>query len=243
MFNRLKFDAAKRLQITKMSKDKGLQARALEVMVESDRYGYAYQHTWLGMPIIQLPEDIMATQELFWADRPDIVIETGVAWGGSVVLHASLMALAGKGKVIAVDRVLPAHLQSDIMKYPFSSRIHLVEGDSADVTVIETVRSGIRASDKVAVFLDSNHSHDHVLAELRAYGALVTQGQHLTVYATAIERMPISKYRVRPWGPGANPMTALEVYMGETDRFVVDEATDNKSLISFVPQGRLLCVK
>lgn len=243
MFNRSEFEAEKQNQVAEMIKDKGLQKRAVEFLVDSDKYGYAYQQSWLGMPIIQLPEDIIATQELFWADQPDVVVETGVAWGGSVVLHASLMELAGKGKVVAVDRVLPPHLRADIMKFPFSHRIHLIEGDSIDKAVIKAVGAEVRPFDRVAVFLDSNHSHDHVLAELRAYGNLVTKGQHLTVYATGIERMPVSKHRPRPWGPGANPMTALESYIGETDRFVVDEVLDRKALISFVPRGRLLCVK
>lgn len=243
MFNRSEFEVAKRQQVREMAKDKELKKHAFELLADSDKYGYAYQQTWLGMPIIQLPEDIIATQELFWADQPDVVIETGVAWGGSVVLHASLMDLAGKGRVVAVDRALPPHLRADIMKYPFSHRIHLIEGNSVDMTVIKTVGSKIEPSDRVAVFLDSDHSHDHVLAELRAYGGLVTKGQHLTVYATAIEQMPIAKHRPRPWRPGANPMTALKAYMEETDRFVVDKVWDRKSLVSFAPRGRLLCVK
>lgn len=243
MFNRSEFEAAKRQQVMEMSKDKALQKRTDEFLVDSDKYGYAYQRTWLGMPIIQLPEDIIANQELFWLDRPDAVIETGVAWGGSVVLHASLMELAGKGKVVAIDRILPPHLRADIMKFPFSHRINLIEGNSVDVTVIETVRSKINPAERVAVFLDADHSHEHVLAELRAYSPFVTKGQHLTVYATAIEKISASKDRPRPWGPGANPMTAIETYMSETDRFVIDEDWDRKSLVTFAPRGRLLCVK
>lgn len=243
MFNRSEFEVSKQQHAKEMAKDEELQRHANELVIESDKYAYAYQQTWLGVPIIQLPEDIIATQELFWADQPDVVIETGVAWGGSVVLHASLMELAGKGKVLAIDRTLPAHLREDIMKFPFSRRIHMIEGDSVDEAVIQAVKSEIAPSDRVAVFLDSNHSHDHVLAELRAYGSLVSKGQHLTVYATAIERMPLSRHRPRPWGPGSNPMTALEAYLEETDRFVVDAICDRKSLLTFVPHGRLLCVQ
>lgn len=159
------------------------------------------------------------------------------------MLHASLMELAGKGKVLAVDRVLPPHLRAEIMKFPFSHRIHLIEGDSASNTALELVKREISPADKVAVFLDSNHAHDHVLAELRAYGALVTKGQHMTVYATAIERLPVSNQKSRPWAPGSNPMTALEVFLRESDRFVVDNAWEDRALVSYAPRGRLLCVK
>jgi cephalosporin hydroxylase len=243
MFNLTDFDAQKWQQIRGIENDKALHKQALEFILESDKHGYAYWQSWLGMPIIQLPEDIITTQEIFWADKPDVVIETGVAWGGSVVLHASLMELVGKGKVVAVDRVLPTHLREAIMKFPFSHRIHLIEGDSIDKDVVDAVRSEICSADQVAVFLDSDHRHDHVLAELRSYGELVTKGQHLTAYATRIEQMPFSKHRPRPWGPGNNPMTALKFYMSETDRFVVDLAYARKTVISFVPEGRLICVK
>lgn len=226
-----------------LGRDESLQKQALELVVSANKYEYAYMQSWLGMPIIQLPEDILITQEIFWADKPDVVIETGVAWGGSVVLHASLMELAGNGKVLAVDQVLPTHLRAEIMKFPFSRRIHLIEGDSASACVFETIKAEIRTADKVAVFLDSNHSHDHVLAELRSLGKLVTKGQHLTVYATAIEKMPKSTHRTRPWAPGANPMTAIDAYLQESDRFIIDNDWDNRSLVSYAPKGRLLCVR
>jgi cephalosporin hydroxylase len=243
MFNRPEFEASKARQAIHMADDQALKSSAFEFVTAADKYDYAYQQTWLGMPIIQLPEDILVTQELFWADRPDVVIETGVAWGGSVVLHASLMELAGKGKVIAIDQVLPPNLRADIMKFSFSHRIQLIEGSSENQDVADAVKAQIGAPDRVAVFLDSNHSHEHVLAELRLYGSLVSKGQHLTVYATAIARMPVSTHRPRPWGPEANPMTALQAYLNETDRFVVDAICERKSLVSFAPQGRLLCVK
>jgi cephalosporin hydroxylase len=243
MFDLTNFESQKRQQIIEMASDKVLYGQALELIIDSDKHGYAYWQTWLGMPIIQMPEDIITTQEIFWADRPDVVIETGIAWGGSIVLHASLMELAGNGKVVAVDRTLPTHVRAAIMKFPFSSRIHLIEGDSIDTNVIEEVKSKIGPSDKVAIFLDSDHTHDHVLAELSAYGELVTKGQHLTVYATRIEEMPCSIHRPRPWGLGNNPMTALKFYLAENDRFVIDEGFARKTLISFAPKGRLICVK
>lgn len=244
MFNRPEFDELIQRHILEMSNDLELRDRAMRLMISACKYDYAYHHTWLGLPIIQLPEDIVRNQELFWADRPEAIIETGVAWGGSIVLHASLMELAGgTGKVVAVDRVLPKHLTNEIMKFPFSSRIHLIEGDSIDPKVIEAVRSEIDGAKRVAVFLDSNHSHSHVLAELREYSKFVTKGQHLTVYATAIEKMPVSNTKKRPWGPGANPMTAIKIFLHETSRFVPDEKWSRKTLVTFAPDGRLLCVE
>lgn len=243
MFDRAEFEARKMRKRAELGKDKNLQKQALEFVANADKYDYAYMQSWLGLPIIQLPEDILITQEIFWADQPDVVIETGVAWGGSIVLHASLMELSGRGRVLGVDKVLPPHLRSDIMKFPFSKRIHLIEGDSASETVIEAIKAEICETDKVAVFLDSNHTHDHVLAELRVYGQLVTKGQHMTVYATAIERMPKSIHRPRPWAPGSSPMTAINAFLQESDRFLVDGNWDDRTLVSYAPRGRLLCVK
>lgn len=243
MFDRTEFEAFKLRCGLEMGGDEKLQQQALEFVVSAQRYDYAYMRTWLGMPIIQLPEDILITQEIFWADKPDIVIETGIAWGGSVILHASLMELAGNGKVLGIDKVLPVHVRDELMKYPFSRRIHLIEGDSASEEVFEAVKAEIGLADKISVFLDSNHTHEHVLSELRSFGKLVTKGQHLTVYATAIENMPKSTQRPRPWAPGASPMTAIAAYFAETDRFIIDEGFDNTSLVSYVPKGRLLCIK
>lgn len=243
MFNLTEFEFQRRQKINLMATAYELHSQALKLLVESDKYNYAYWPTWLGVPIIQLPEDIITTQEIFWADLPDVVIETGVAWGGSILMHASLMELAGKGSVIAIDRVLPEHLKKVIMQFPFSNRIQLIEGDSIDRSVIDRVRAEIKSSDSVAAFLDSDHTHDHVLSELRAYGDMVTKGQHLTVYATRIEEMPPSEHRPRPWGPGNNPMTAVKAYLVENDRFVIDEFYAAKSFLTFAPSGRLVCVK
>ncbi len=196
------------------------------------------------MPIIQLPQDILITQEIIWQCKPDLIIETGIAWGGSVVLHAALLELLGNGQIVAVDSALPAHVKAEIMKYPFSKRIHLIEGDSVDMATIEKIKERYVSPDKtVAAFLDSNHTHDHVLKELRAYGPLVTPGQYMTVYATAIENMPRSSYRKRAWGPGNSPLSAIEAYLGETNRFQVDSFLDMKPLCTFAPKGRLKCIR
>jgi len=238
MFNRRELEEANAAKMSQMACDKALYQSAMDLLVRSDRYRYAYQFTWLGMPIIQLPQDILVTQEIFWRTQPDVVIETGIAWGGSVILHASLMELrGGAGRVVAVDQVLLPHIRERIMSYPFSHRIELLEGNSADPRIVAKVRGSVRTTERVAAFLDSNHTHSHVLAELHSYAPLVTVGQYLTVYATAIEQIPAS--RPRPWGLGNNPWTAVEAFCKEDDRFTIDVDVDVKVLGSFAPRGRL----
>lgn len=214
-----------------------------DFLVAADGHDYAYQWTWLGMPIIQLPPDILAIQEVIWQTKPDVIIETGVAWGGSIVFYASILELIGSGVVIGVDRVLPDGNRSEILKYPFSHRIALYEGSSTDTDIIAAVKSHIDADKDVMVILDSNHTHDHVLAELRAYAPLVTARQYLVVTDTIIETLPGHAHRPRPWGPGNNPKSALDQYMKETDRFEVDTYIDAKLLTTFCPKGYLRCIK
>lgn len=242
-FDRIEFERQKLVSIKSQSKDPALKKLANEFVLESDKYGYAYHWTWLGLPIIQLPQDILITQEIIWQCKPDLIIETGIAWGGSVVMHAAMLELLGNGHIVAVDSALPVHVNAEIMKYPFSKRIHLIEGDSLDIATIEKIKSFVSPDKTVAVFLDSHHTHDHVLKELRAYGPLVTPGQYMTVYATAIENMPRSSYRKRTWGPGNSPLSAIKAYLGETNRFQVDSFLDMKSLCTFAPKGRLKCIR
>jgi cephalosporin hydroxylase len=241
-FDRKEFDIKKLNLIKEQSLDPALKKLANDFTLKSDEYGYAYHWTWLGLPIIQLPQDILINQEIVWRCKPDVIIETGVAWGGSVVFHAALMELLGNGQVIAVDSFMPHHIKAEIMKYPFSSRIHLIEGNSVDLDTIAKVKDFIPSNKKVAAFLDSNHSHEHVLKELRAYGPMVTPGQYLTVYATAIENMPRSNHRPRTWGPGDSPMSAILEYLKESSRFRIEEEIDMKALCTFSPRGRLRCI-
>ena len=130
-----------------------------------------------------------------------------------------------------------------ISAYPFSRRIHLIEGSSTDEAVFEQVKSRIAPDAKVAVVLDSNHTHDHVLAELRLYGPLVTPGQYLICADTIVEHIPEQEHRPRPWGPGNNPKTALDAYLAETDRFEPDQYTNDKLLVTCSPGGYLRCAK
>lgn len=243
MFDRAKLENEKMETAVSQMKDVELQKMALDFVVASDRHGYAYQWTWLGLPMIQLPADIVATQEIIWKTQPDVIIETGVAWGGSMLMYASLMQLYGKGKVIGIDLNLYDHVADQIMSYPFSNRIQLLKGSSTDEGIISKVRSMIPTGAKVMVILDSNHTHEHVLDELRVYAPMITKDQYLIVSDTVVEDIPPQSHRPRPWGPGNNPKTALIQYLKEVDRFEVDAYVNDKLLTTFCPMGYVKCIK
>ncbi len=242
MFVRDEFEEAKRRDAVAQSNNVELNKLALEIVTKSDKYNYGYQWTWLGLPVIQLPQDIVAIQEIIWETKPDIIIETGIAWGGSVILYASLMQLAGKGSVIGIDLNLMDHVSAQIMSYPFSNRIHLYKGSSIDPALVAQVKRHVEPGRSVMVVLDSNHTHDHVLQELRTYAPLVTKGQFLVVSDTVVEDIPAQTHRQRPWGPGNNPGTALKAYLAETDRFEIHGNTDRKLLMTYCPGGYCLCI-
>ncbi|MBS0246935.1 MAG: cephalosporin hydroxylase family protein [Proteobacteria bacterium] len=237
MFRREPFEAGKRVKAKAQAEDQELRRLALDVLTRSDRFDYGYQWTWLGLPIIQLPQDIVATQEIIWACRPDIIIETGIAWGGSVVLYASILQLIGKGKVIAVDVNLMDHVRRQILDYPFSSRIHLYKGSSTDPSIVSRIKEQIGPGQSVMVLLDSDHSHAHVLEELRLYAPLVTIGQYLIVSDTIVDDIPKQSHRPRRWGPGNNPKTALKIFLAECSGFEVDRTIGDKLLITCAPDG------
>ncbi|MGF1610059.1 MAG: cephalosporin hydroxylase family protein [Kiloniellales bacterium] len=237
MFDREQFEKDKRANAASQAADEALCRLALDFLVQSDRHHYGYQWTWLGLPIVQMPQDILVTQEIIWETKPDLMIETGIAWGGSIVLYASILQLIGKGRVIGIDRVLPDKNRQEIMKYPFSDRISLIEGSSVDPDVVRQVKEQVRPGDSVMLLLDSNHTHDHVLEELRLYAPLVTPGQFLVVSDTIVEDIPPQSHRPRPWGPGDNPKTALRAYLDETDCFAEDDYINAKLLLSYSPNG------
>lgn len=241
--DRAAFEADKRVHAAAMAEDETLAARARDVLVQSDRHNWSYQWNWLGVPIIQMPPDVIAVQEILWEARPDIVIETGVARGGSLVFYASILELIGKGRVVGIDIDIRPHNRDSIERHPLSRRIDLVEGSSVDGGTLARVKALVPPGATVMAILDSNHTHAHVLDELRLYGPLVTRGQFLIVADTVVERIPAQAHRPRPWGPGDNPATALDAYLDECDRFERDEFINAKLLISSSPGGYLRCVR
>ncbi|CAN2039949.1 Rhamnosyl O-methyltransferase [Candidatus Magnetomoraceae bacterium gMMP-15] len=227
-----------------MWKDEKLKNLVKDLIVSADRYNYGYQWTWLGLPIIQIPQDILVMQEIIWKTKPDIIIETGIARGGSLIFFASLLELIGKGRIIGIDIELRDHNRKAIQSHPLYHRITLIDGSSISSSIFEIVKRQIQPGNKVMVILDSNHSHKHVLSELRMYGSLVTTDQYLIVCDTVVEDIPLQTHRPRPWwGPGDNPKTALDEYLKECDRFEVDEEIEQKLLISSSPGGYLKCKK
>lgn len=242
MFDRDQFDIEKQQNIKKAHKNPDVNSAALKFITKSDRFNYAYNWTWLDIPIIQMPEDIIIVQEIIWETKPDIIIETGIAWGGSVVLYASILELIGKGEVLAVDKVLPQRNIDAIMKYKFSGRIKLFEGSSVDMELVKSIRNVIKQSDKVMVLLDSNHTHEHVYNELNIWSALVTPGQYLVVSDTIIQEIPPQTHRPRLWGKGNNPMTALNQFLSENLRFTRDNCYNYKAINSFTRNGYLRCI-
>jgi len=239
MGDREDFEALRSAHLAALAGDAGLRDASTEVYRRADVHGFSYVWDWLGMPVIQTPTDIVVLQEIVWRTRPQLVVETGVARGGSVVLFASLLELVGEGEVVGVDVDIRAHNRAAIDAHPMRHRITLVEGSSTDGDVVEEVRRRCGTVDRVMVVLDSDHTSAHVEAELAAYADLVTPGQYLVVADTVVEHLPVQSHRPRAWGPGDNPATALAAFLGRDDRFVVDAEIDAKLLLSSSPRGYL----
>lgn len=229
--------------IAGLREDKDVQALSRIWLREITRHKYAYNFTWLGRPIIQLPQDMVAVQEIVWKVKPDLIIETGVAHGGSLIYSASLLELlGGNGRVIGIDVDIRAHNRAEIEKHPVARRIQLIQGSSVDRDTIRQVREAARGAERVLVLLDSNHTHEHVLQELRGYSPLVTKGSYLVVFDTLIEDMPGDLIKDRPWGRGNNPKTAVWEFLKRSRRFVVDKDIEAKLLLTVAPDGYLKCI-
>ena len=224
--------------------DDDIFKKSKDLIYDLDAYDYNYLWTWMGVPIIQLPADIMATQEVIWKTKPDIIIETGVARGGSLLFMASILEIIGKGKVIGVDIDIRKHNRDSIEAHPLSKRINLVEGGSVDTDILAEVRSHIRKDSKVMVVLDSDHSRSHVLNECRAYGPMVTQGCYLVVADTLVghvEEKDAPTNRSKLWFKGNDPLSATNDYLKENDRFEIDDEINGKLVLSSSPGGYLKC--
>ena len=210
---------------------------------------YSYNFSWLGRPIIQYPQDIVAMQELIWSIQPDLIIETGIAHGGSLIFSASMLELNAtcggpqNAEVLGVDIDIRAHNREAIEAHPMFKRISMIQGSSIAPDIIEQVKTKAAGKQRVLVCLDSNHTHDHVLAELEAYAPLVSVGSYCIVFDTLIEDMPADMFPDRPWGPGNNPKTAVWEYLKIHPEFEIDKQIDHKLLISVAPDGYLKRVR
>ena len=230
--------------IRQQQADPDVQALSRIWMREVGRYKYSYNFTWLGRPVIQYPQDLFALQEIIWQTRPEVIVETGVAHGGSLIFHASMLELLGGcGRVIGVDIDIRAHNRAAIEAHPLARRIELIQGSSIDPSTLQQVRDAVGQAKPVLVILDSNHTHDHVLAELHAYAPLVGAGSYLVVYDTLVEDLPPEFSANRPWGPGNNPKTAVHAFLETTDRFEIDARIEAQLLITVAPHGYLRCLR
>jgi cephalosporin hydroxylase len=229
-------------QVARMAADAELRRAADDFVRLGCKQRYPYNFTWLGVPVIQFPADLVALQELVWRVRPDCIVETGVAHGGGTIFLASLLELVGgPGSVVAIDVDIRAHNRAMIEAHPLARRITLLEGSSTQPSVVERVLA-LAAGKRVMVVLDSDHTHAHVLAELRAYAPLVGKGSYIAVLDTIVERFTPAEIGDRSWGPGNSPMTAVQEFLRHDRRFENDVALENTLLISVAPGGYLRCI-
>jgi cephalosporin hydroxylase len=252
------FQIERENRIKSYEADIELQQIANKWVTASMRKKYVYNFSWLGRPIIQYPEDMVALQEIIWQTRPDLIIETGIAHGGSLVLSASLLAMLdmcdaiesgqafhpkdSKRKVLGLDIDIRDHNRRAIESHPMSSRIEMIQGSSIDPEVIEKVRQIAKGYSSILVCLDSNHTHEHVLAELEGYAPLVTKGNYCIVFDTFVEDMPKDYFPDRPWNPGNSPKSAVREFLKSHPEFGIDKSLNNKLLITVAPDGFLKCI-
>jgi cephalosporin hydroxylase len=239
------FDQEVNERIAANAQNSALKQSAATLMEETLKAQYSYNFSWLGRPIIQYPQDILAMQELIWSVKPDLIIETGIAHGGSLIFSASMLELNAAcggpkdGEVLAIDIDIRAHNRAAIEAHPMSKRISMLQGSSIAPEIVSQVKSRAAQKQRVMVCLDSNHTHDHVLAELRAYASLTSLGSYCVVFDTIVEDVPAKLITNRPWSPGNNPKTAVWEYLKTHPEFEIDARIDGQLLISVAPSGYL----
>ena len=233
-----------RQNIIRMGDDADMHALTRIWIREVSPYKYAYNFTWMGRPIIQFPQDMVAMQEIIWDVKPDLLIETGIAHGGSLIYYASLMELlGGNGHVLGLDIDIRAHNRIEIEKHPMFKRITMFEGSSISQEMAERVRDFAKSYKTIMLVLDSNHTHDHVLDELKLYSPLVSPGSYCVVFDTIVEDMPAGSFPDRPWDKGNNPKTAVWEFLKTNNDFEIDKSIENKILITVAPDGWLKKIK
>jgi cephalosporin hydroxylase len=242
--------------IVGLAKDQALKEQSLEWMLcAGGKYNYSYNFSWMGRPIIQLPQDMVAMQEIIWSVKPDLIIETGIAHGGSLVLSASMLAMLDyaeakqnnqvldpsktKRKVIGIDIDIREHNREAIEAHPMSKHIQMLQGSSIDPHIANQVKDLAEGHSTILVSLDSHHTHEHVLRELELYAPLVSKNSYCVVFDTLVDDLPNTLYGDRPWGPDNNPKTAVYEFLKDRNDFIIDKSIHDKLLISVAPDGFL----
>jgi cephalosporin hydroxylase len=228
------FKEERKEAMQEMKQDSELKNKSLDWMLHADKHKYIYNFNWMGRPIIKFPQDIIALQEVIWQVKPDLIIETGIAHGGSIIFSASMLELLGNdGRVIAVDIDIRQHNREEIEKHPMMKRIKMLQGSSVDPAIVKQIADYAKGFKNVMVCLDSNHTHQHVLDELRLYAPLVSVNSYIILPDTLIEFFPQGYYSDnRPWDVGDNPYTAMKAFLKESSDFVKDETITDKLLIT-----------
>ncbi len=232
-------------EITQMGDDRELAAITRSWMDRANPAKYSYHFEWMGRPIIQYPQDILAVQEIIWSVKPDLIIETGIAHGGSLIFSASMLelnAISGgpqDAQVLGIDIDIRSHNRTAIEAHPMARRITMIEGSSVAPEMISQVKKEAAGKRSVLVMLDSNHTHDHVAAELEAYANLVSIGSYCIVFDTVIEDLPDGTFSNRPWGKGNNAKTAVWDFLKGHTEFEIDKSIQHKLLITVAPDGYL----
>lgn len=250
-----RFERERSERIRSFGENEELQADSRDWLRRTMEQGYPYNFSWMGRPIIQYPQDMVAVQELVWSVRPDLIIETGIAHGGSLILSASMLALveladatvsgttldpaSPASKVIGVDIDIRPHNRERILGHPMANRIEMIEGSSITDETVEKVRAAAAGRERIMVFLDSMHTHEHVLAELRAYAPLVTEDSYCVVFDSFVEDMPPGFFADRPWDVGNNPKTAVAEFLSDDPGFEVDREMEDKLQVTVAPGGYL----
>lgn len=250
-----KFESEVLARLSANRKNNELTTASLDFLYHSTGPKYSYNFSFMGRPIIQYPQDMVAIQELIWKVRPNLIIETGIAHGGSLIMSAAILSLlemsdaleSGKKfdlnspqrKVLGIDIEIRPHNRAAIESHPMSNRIQMIEGPSTSPEVIARVREFSQGFSNVMIFLDSNHTHEHVLEELKIYAPLTSIGSYCVVFDTIVEDLPAEMYPNRPWGPGNNPKTAVREYLKNQPEFEIDRSIDDKLLISVAAEGYL----
>ncbi len=229
--------------IDDMGADKKLNELSTKFITDSAKYKYSYHFTWLGRPIIQFPQDIIAIQEIIWEVKPDLIIETGIAHGGSLILSASILELIGHGQVLGIDIDIRSQNRKSIENHFLSKRIQIIEGSSIDKEIASKVEKIAKEKKRIVVILDSNHTHEHVLKELELYSKFVKKDSYLIVLDTIIEDMEEDSFPDRSWNKNNNPKTEVWEFLKNNDRFKIYKKIQNKLLITVAPDGYLKCVK
>lgn len=238
----LKFNEERRNAIAAMGKDVDLKRMSLDWMILADKYKYTYNFSWMGRPIIKFPNDIVILQEIIMKVKPDFIVETGIAHGGSIIFSASMLELLGHGEVIAVDIDIREHNKKAIEAHPMFKRITMIQGSSVDPEIVNSIKEKVKGK-KVLVCLDSLHTHDHVLKELQMYWDMVNVGSYIVCPDTFIEYFPKGYFKDRPWDVGNNTMTGMKEFLKQNDHFEIDQEINDKLVITEGFDGYLKRVK